>query len=142
MDKIHQLKSALADAVHICWEEVDNLEEHGGIIMHQPKTDAYGFVQLRNQNAGTELGPVLWTADRDEYAKHVIPMFKEGWQHYASFHTHPQFYPWPSDEDMNVLFPGFPINYIFSGLTNYVVKYWVQDTANNGQVLAMKPIEL
>lgn len=90
-----------------------DLEEEGGIILRNKELDDYEFVKVRNDNEGSEIAPVLWTADRFEYAKKIIPMLAS-WRHYASFHTHPKFPPIPSSIDLGTLFPGFPINFIYS----------------------------
>ena len=107
-----KLQEALLEATKACNHEI---EEEGGIILHNPAVpDQYEFVKLRNQNTGTEIAPVLWTADRQEYAEKIIPKIMNGMRHYASFHTHPRFLPIPSRIDLNELFPGFSINYIYS----------------------------
>jgi hypothetical protein len=132
------LEDALQTGVSLCWTtlDADNLDEHGGVILHHTDSDAYKFVLLTNDNAGTELGPVLFTANRDEHMQSVIATFSKGWLPYASFHTHPQFPPWPSFIDMNELFPGFQTNYIFSGLTNEIMKYtWIDPKNLNGGLL-------
>lgn len=119
------IEMALDDAVTLCWKTRKDFEEAGGIILFK-EPDEYLFIPVTNSNTGTDEAPVLYSADRNEYAKYVIPMFKWGYKQYASFHTHPQFLPNPSSIDMTVLFPGFPINYIYSGLTNRIVKFtWV-----------------
>lgn len=127
-DMVGKLDGALMDAIDCCWNELDDkdVEEHGGIILFH-KEYGYIFIKLRNENAGTDIAPGLFTADREDYAEQIIPMFSVGWRHYASFHTHPQFLPYPSSIDMNTLFPGFPINYIFSGLTGELMKYTWKD---------------
>lgn len=130
------LEGELQLAINTCWDWVDDLEERGGIILHHKDKDSYCFMPLRNANTGKPNAPVLFTADRAQYAKEIIPMFKSGWKHYASFHTHPQFPPWPSHIDMNELFPGFPINYIYSGLTDKLMKYsWIDPTDLNVGVI-------
>lgn len=120
------LKGALWEALEGCWNIQEDMEERGGIIIHNKETDIYRFVYLHNSNSGTPIAPVLYTADRGMYAKIVIPLMRAGWRHYASFHTHPQFEAWPSHIDMTELFPGFPINYIYSGSKNKLMKYtWI-----------------
>ena len=107
-----KLQEALFEATKSCNNAV---EEEGGIILHNPSIpDEFEFIKLRNQNTGTEIAPVLWTADRQEYAEKIIPKIMKGMRHYASFHTHPRFLPIPSRIDLNELFPGFPTNYIYS----------------------------
>lgn len=115
------LEEALLQATKDCSHDI---EEEGGIILS--KDNEFVFHKLRNQNTGTPIAPVLWTADRNEYATIVLPKFKDGWRHYASFHTHPQFQPFPSQIDLTQLFPGFPINFIFSK-TFDVVTEWATD---------------
>lgn len=100
-----------------------DLEEEGGIILRNTETGEYQFIKLTNINTGQPLAAVLWTANREEYAKQVIPLFKDGWQHAASFHTHPNFPPFPSGIDLFNLFPGFPLNFIYSPKYDAVVGY-------------------
>lgn len=114
------LNDTLLHAVTSCGHPA---EEEGGIILVNNAAQTFQFVKLRNQNTGTPIAPVLWTADRDEYAKNVIPLFKDGWRHFASFHTHPKFVPFPSTIDINELFPGFSINYIYSQKTQEVTQW-------------------
>lgn len=120
LDEEHNrsIVGALEAAVNECSETI---EEEGGVIL--VKGDDYCYYKLRNQNTGTSIAPVLWTADRDEYAKNVIPAYAKGWRHYASFHTHPQFLPLPSGIDYDVLFPGFPVNYIYSPVTQEITQW-------------------
>lgn len=120
------LEDTLLEATKQCSHEV---EEEGGVILYNTTLDSYDFIKLRNQNEGTSIAPVLWTADRDEYAKFVIPLYSKGWKHYASFHTHPRFIPRPSSIDINVLFPGFPINYIYSRVIQEITQ-WNVDKDN------------
>ena len=69
-----KLQEALLEATKACNHEI---EEEGGIILHNPAVpDQYEFVKLRNQNTGTEIAPVLWTADRQEYAEKIISELK------------------------------------------------------------------
>ena len=126
------LKEALWQAVEACWNSIDDVEERGGIIIRDPKTDTYRFIPIHNSNHGQPNAPYLYTADRDMYAKEIIPLMRSGWRHYASFHTHPQFEAYPSFIDMTELFPGFPINYIYSGLKNKLIKYtWIEPHNTN-----------
>jgi proteasome lid subunit RPN8/RPN11 len=116
------IEQALDDAIVLCGGRTDK-EEDGGIILH--KDGEFVFFPIRNSNTGTDVAPYLYSADRDEYAKKILPMLKKGWGQY-SFHTHPQFMPYPSNVDMTQLFPGFPDNYIYSDLTKQVYKYtWI-----------------
>ena len=126
--EIGTLDWALAIAKNYCWDHLEegDLEEHGGIILKQG--DKYDFVYLNNANSGTDIANGLFTADRKEHGSKVIVRFKEGWKQYASYHTHPQFLPYPSYIDMTQLFTGFKHNYIFSGLTGETMKYtWLDD---------------
>lgn len=134
------LEDALTDAVETCWLNINDLEERGGVIIY--RGEEYQFIPLTNSNTGTPIAPGLFTADRFEYAEKIIPLFKEGWRHYASFHTHPQFPPWPSNIDMNELFPGFPINYIYSGLTDKLFKYTWINPKNINEGCVPEEIEL
>lgn len=111
--------SALKYAVSSCFNPD---EEEGGIILVN-KANEHEFIKLKNDNSGTDIALGLWTANRQEYADKIIPRFKEGWIHYASFHTHPIFYPTPSAIDATELFPGFEINFIYSQLHNKVTEW-------------------
>lgn len=124
-----KLLNALLQAAKECNNPV---EEEGGVILHLPAIahnkfsspeDEYVFLKITNANAGTPVAPVLWTADRGEYAVKVIPRFASGWKQVASFHTHPSFLPFPSSIDTNQLFPGFPVNYIYSPLYKSIAAY-------------------
>ena len=117
------LSGELWFAIEGCWNTVEDMEERGGLVMRFGDEEKYIFVPLRNANTGTPIAPVLFTADRDEYAKIILPMFKRGWRQYASFHTHPQFAPYPSHIDMTRLFKGFLVNYIYSGTQNKLMRY-------------------
>lgn len=119
-----KLQEALFEATKECNHEV---EEEGGIIIHDPSTpNSFEFIKITNQNAGTKIAPVLWTADRQEYADKIIPRFAKGMRHYASFHTHPRFLPIPSNVDLTQLFPGFSINYIYSQVSA-AISEWKTD---------------
>lgn len=119
MSETYTLEQVLGHAVKEC---KDAKEEEGGVIIRH-SDDHYQFIKLRNQNTGTEIAPVLWTADRNEYAQKVMPLFFKGWRQFASFHTHPQFLPFPSNIDLTQLFPGFSIDYIYSQKTREITKW-------------------
>lgn len=123
---MNKIEAVLLEAVGACRHRI---EEEGGVILYNAAEDSYRYEKLRNSNTGTPIAPVLWTADRYEYAEKVIPTFSKGWKHYASFHTHPQFIPYPSSIDYSELFPGFPINYIYSPATQEITQWNV--TTNN-----------
>jgi hypothetical protein len=107
----------LLKAVNLC--NNPDLEEEGGVILQ--RGNEFKFIKLTNTNTGLPIAPVLWTADRMEYAKQVLPLFREGWTQAASFHTHPCFLPLPSGIDMFQLFPGFPLNFIYAPMHNIIV---------------------
>ena len=113
------MKNALLSAVNLC--NNPDQEEEGGVILQ--KGDEFRFIKLTNTNTGKPLAPVLWTADRNEYATQVLPLFKDGWTQSASFHTHPCFLPLPSGIDLFQLFPGFPLNFIYAPMHDVVVGY-------------------
>lgn len=122
-----RISSALLEAIKQC-QSLE--EEEGGIILRHPQTDEYEFFKIHNENSGQPIALVLWTADRMDYAKKVIPKFKEGWTHYASVHTHPRFLPFPSNIDTTQLFPGFQLNYIYSPMFKSVALYEFSMTPN------------
>jgi proteasome lid subunit RPN8/RPN11 len=116
------IEKVLTNAVQAC---VERTEEEGGVIMKRPKNGRteFAYYRLRNSNTGTDIAPSLWTADRNEYAQKIIPLFKEGWTQWASFHTHPQFLPFPSGIDIHTLFPGFAVNVIYSPVTKELTRW-------------------
>ncbi len=120
-----KLEEILEQAATVC---NNTTEEEGGIILH--KDGDYLFVKLKNNNTGTDLARVLWTADRYEYAAQVLPLLKEGFKHYASFHTHPMFVPFPSHIDVTQLFPGFSLNFIYSQAKQQVTGWTYELTAD------------
>ncbi len=108
-------------AIEACWNSlyIDDLDEHGGLIMLAPD-GKYHFIYLYNQNAGTAIGPGLWTASQDEFAEKIIPLLRKGWKQHATFHTHPQFMANPSYIDLTELFRTTPVNYIYSPVEKVV----------------------
>ena len=115
----NNITDALFDAVSECTRTI---EEEGGLILRNSE-GKFIYHKLRNANTGTQIAPVLWTADRMEYARIIMPQFSKGWKNYASFHTHPQFMPHPSSVDLNQLFLGFPVNFIYSPVTREVTQW-------------------
>lgn len=113
------LKKALQKASSECsWPG----EEEGGIIVQ--KDDDFLFIKLTNANTGTEVAAALYTVNKTEYGEKIISLFDKGWKSYASFHTHPDgCLPNPSRIDLNQLFKGFPINYIYSPWTRLINCY-------------------
>lgn len=123
------LPNTLAQAAKECNHP---LEEEGGIILKHKETGNYDFVKLRNSNTGTDIAPCLWTADRYEYADKIIPrVWNRAWEHYASFHTHPRFVAVPSGIDLGTLFPGFPVNFIYSKLQNGITEWFTEKSGTS-----------
>jgi|CryBogDrversion2_7_1035282.scaffolds.fasta_scaffold00001_22 proteasome lid subunit RPN8/RPN11 len=91
---------------------LDN-EEEGGIILTKNEID-FVFVKVKNLHAGEEVAYGLYVTDPKDFGEKVISMIGKGWNMYASFHTHPQFAPTPSQLDYDKLFQGFKYNYIYS----------------------------
>lgn len=123
------LIESLKLAIKTCYDDRDDYEEAGGVIL--VKKDKYEFISLRNTNTGTPIAPSLWTADRMEYSKQVYPKLfdKKGkWIQHGSFHTHPRFSAQCSGEDLDKVFKAYPVNYIFSGLNRQLLKYeWTNE---------------
>lgn len=140
----NSLKDTLKRAVLECWDFLDlkDLEEHGGVILHNKDTDKYLFKYLFNSNGGKPIANALYTADRYQYTEIIIPLFKNNWRQFASFHTHPQFTPQPSSIDLHQLFAGFSHNYIYSGLTKELIKYSWKDPKDRSQGLTSEKINL
>jgi len=118
MDK-STIESSLISAIAQCDSAI--LEEEGGVIV--VKDDSFKFIKLTNDNAGKPIARGLWTANPKEYGQKVITTFRDGWKQHASFHTHPQFAPYPSDIDLTKLFQSFKTNYIYSNKYNRLVRY-------------------
>lgn len=90
------------------------LEEEGGVILS--RDDEYCFVKITNIHQGTDTAVALYEAERNELGRCVFDKYRDGWQLFASFHTHPQFAPYPSYIDLDTLFQGFAHNVIFAPL--------------------------
>lgn len=112
------LINALKLAVKTCCETID--EEEGGIIM--VRDNDYKFVRLENNLKGTPIAKSLISFET-EYGTKIIPMFKERWRCYASFHTHPRFPCYASSIDYDNLFNGFRHNYIYSRCNKNISHY-------------------
>lgn len=113
LEKINKsLARAIATATVECG---DSKEEEGGIILtlNQPLRE-YKFIKVINDRRGTLSARGLYVANPEDFGKHVFPSISEGWNMYASFHTHPTFPATPSSLDEDKLFRGFKYNFIFS----------------------------
>ena len=113
LEKINKsLARAIATATVECG---DSKEEEGGIILtlNQPFRE-YKFIKVINDRRGTLSARGLYVANPEDFGKHVFPLISEGWNMYASFHTHPTFPATPSSLDEDKLFRGFKYNFIFS----------------------------
>jgi hypothetical protein len=116
IEKINkELARVLATATVECG---DSKEEEGGIILANNKLDAgtkhYKFIKVINDKRGTISARGLYVANPEDFGKNVFPLISEGWNMYASFHTHPSFPATPSRLDEDKLFRGFKYNFIFS----------------------------
>ena len=96
-------------------------EEQGGFIMI--RKDEYKFVPVKNKNTGTIVAHGLYIPEH-------MPFEDDGWEIYASYHTHPEgMRAMPSGKDIAALFTSFPINYIFAPdmeLNRFEYKTYVQ----------------
>jgi proteasome lid subunit RPN8/RPN11 len=104
---------AVAQAAEECTHP---LEEEGGVILH--KESDYCFVKINNIHQGTDTAIALYEAEKNELGRCVFDKYKDGWLLFASFHTHPQFAPYPSSIDLGTLFQGFEHNVIYAPLHN------------------------
>lgn len=104
----------------------DGDEEEGGIILM--KDDVFEFIKITNTNTGTPTALVLYSLDRDEFGEKVLSKLLNGWNIYASFHSHPGVSTSPSLIDLQYLFSSFPRHYIYSPLGGGVSKYWLEET--------------
>ena len=101
-------------------------EEQGGFILVDGAQ--YEFVGVKNANTGTTIAHGLYTADKKEFAEKVLSKVMEGWSVYASFHTHPKGFPArPSQMDINQLFTGHPINFIYAPLSDELNMFTLTD---------------
>jgi proteasome lid subunit RPN8/RPN11 len=96
-------------------------EEEGGVIL--AKAGEYRFIKIKNTHRNTATAISLYEADRVELGKCMFDMLKNGWEIFSSFHTHPQFPPYPSGVDLNVLFQGFKHNVIYAPLYQEAFSY-------------------
>jgi proteasome lid subunit RPN8/RPN11 len=114
---------ALVEAISLCR---DAYEEEGGLILE--KDGEHMFVHLTNKYKHTPKAFTLYEANLDEFKNNITPRVAEGWKLKASFHTHPRFYSDPSAVDLQKLFQGFKINYIYSHFDEFVsVSVWRGD---------------
>lgn len=89
-------------------------EEEGGVIFS--RGNEYCFKKISNIHQGTDTAVALYEAEKNELGKCVFDKYKDGWTMFASFHTHPQFAPYPSYIDLDTLFQGFEHNVIYAPL--------------------------
>ena len=89
-------------------------EEEGGVIFS--RDNEYCFAKINNIHQGTDTAIALYEAEKNELGKCVFDKYKDGWVMFASFHTHPQFAPYPSYIDLDTLFQGFKHNVIYAPL--------------------------
>ena len=102
-------------------------EEEGGVIL--VKGAEYEFIKIRNLYAGSKVAIGLYETEANELKTLVIPRIADGWQMYASFHTHPACGPHPSQLDLGKLFQGFKYNYIFASQSKlFSLSEWMGDT--------------
>ena len=123
-DTNSSLLQSLSTAILSC-DCKNSFEEEGGFILHKADSDEYKFVKITNRNTGSPVAKALYTAEKQEYGdKVLVEVLKHGWTEFASFHTHPPgFGPFPSEIDLQQLFTGFPINYIYSPDMNLLMQY-------------------
>jgi hypothetical protein len=118
MRLIEKINKGLARAVATATVECgDSKEEEGGIILTNNQSSGardYKFIKVINDRRGTLSARGLYVANPEDFGKHVFPSISEGWNMYASFHTHPTFSATPSSLDEDKLFRGFKYNFIFS----------------------------
>lgn len=115
--------NALAKAIGMCG---DLYEEEGGLILE--KDGEHIFVHLTNSYKHTPTAFTLYETNLEEFKTKVAPKVADGWKLKASFHTHPRFYSDPSSIDVDNLFQGFKINYIYSHFDEFVsVSVWRDD---------------
>ncbi len=99
-------------------------QEEGGFILLNLKFKKFEFIKIQNANTGP-IAAGLYTADRAEYGEKVLTKVLTGnYEEYASFHSHPPGYgPYPSRIDLEQLFTGFPVNYIYAPDLEVIVEY-------------------
>ena len=113
-------------------------EEEGGVILS--KGDVYKFVKIPNTHRNTDTAISLYEADRVALGKMMFEMYKDGWVSFASFHTHPQFPPYPSGIDLNILFQGFEHNVIYAPLHQEAFSYstWENEKSVVKKIISRK----
>jgi proteasome lid subunit RPN8/RPN11 len=90
-------------------------EEQGGFILKRTGKDEYVFVPVTNSISGTPGAVALYIADTTEFNNKVLLKTEDGWEVYASYHTHPiGMRAMPSSIDISMLFTSFPINFIYA----------------------------
>jgi proteasome lid subunit RPN8/RPN11 len=97
------------DAVDVC-HRFD--EEEGGLILNRDKD--YKFVHIDNMHSGSSHAIGLYEVSPEQFGKLVIPLMREGWKMFSSFHTHPPYSATPSNLDLGTLFKGFKHNVIYA----------------------------
>ncbi len=118
-------------------------EEEGGFILKKTNAtgDEYKFVKITNANTGTPIAPVLFSANKAEFGQKIIPLFREGWINWASFHSHPGHSVRPSSTDLNKLFKGHPVNFIYSPRGGDLAKYTFGSNADEGEFWTVEEVE-
>jgi hypothetical protein len=107
----------------LCVVSDDDPEERGGFILK--KGNDFKFIPVMNIHTGTSISHGLYRPEPNEFGEKVLgPILYDGWKLYASFHTHPNGYsPIPSGIDVQQLFLGHQINYIYATKTDELVEY-------------------
>lgn len=117
-------------------------EERGGFIIKQIETNKYEGHWITNIHTGTPVARALFTAEANEYGEKILKKVLTGkWEEYASFHTHPiGFGAIPSSIDLDKLFKGFPINYIYSPSLKVLIQYTYNKNQNLWNPKKIQPV--
>lgn len=117
--KNKKLVAALKEAVKS--NTFNGEEEEGGFIFK--KDEEFAFEKIPNKNSGKAFAVVLYEADPIEIGRIDYKRWKEGWTLFASFHTHPGASTMASHLDLQKLFTGYQINFIYSPASRILSGY-------------------
>lgn len=144
--EIPGLSVSLMQAMVLASESCTNkIDEEGGLILK--RNEDCCFVKVENKYAGTDIAGGLYETEMQSLSKNVFPLLKEGWQMFASFHTHPMFSASPSSIDMTKLFLGFKYNVIFAPVNDvqpnmFSITIWENDKPYRYYINKHKILEL
>ena len=144
--EIPGLSVSLMQSMLIASESCTNkIDEEGGLILK--REEDYRFVRVENRYAGTDTACGLYETEMRSLSSGVFSRLSEGWQMFASFHTHPMYSAHPSSIDMSKLFLGFKYNIIYAPLHDvhpkmFSITIWENDNTKTYKITKHKILEL